>query len=325
MIRPRSTIVLAAFLATATLLASESGTARAASPAEALFQEGRRLLLAGQTDEACARFAESYAMVASSGTLLNLARCHQDQGKTATAWNEYKAAVRLARNQGREDRAAVADGNAHALEGTLARVTTTAVEKVSDLRVVTEAGPLGDGGLGVDVPIDPGTHKVTVTAPGYLPWATTLEVKGAEQLTLEIPRLEPQPPPSSLVRATAPTAIVDSRADLDRAAATKRSSLGLYLGVGGAVVLAGGAAFWSVAYAKLQSAKTACSVGCSQSDHDSRVSQIQTLKYVAIGSWIAGGALVVASGVDFVIHRKKAQLTVAIDPANPGLSLRGSF
>jgi hypothetical protein len=321
----RSRIALAAFLATATWLASESGTASAASPAEDLFQEGRRFLLDGQTDEACKRFAESYAMVASSGTLLNLALCHQNQGKTATAWNEYKAAARLARNQGREERAAVADGKAHELEPTLARVTTTAVERLPGLRVATEAGPLGEGGLGVDVPIDPGTHTVTVTAPGHLPWTTTLEVKESEQLTLEIRRLEPESPPPSLTRTPAPAGIVDSRADLDRVAATQRSSLGLYVGVGGAVVLAGGAAFWSVAYAKFQSAKDACTLGCSESDHDSRVSDIQTLKGVAIGAWIVGGALVVASGVDFLVHRKKAPLTVAIDPVNAGVVFRGSF
>jgi hypothetical protein len=325
MIRQRLAIVLGALLAMAIVIASESGAALAASPAEDLFQEGRRLLAAGQTGEACARFTESYAMVASSGTLLNLALCHQTQGKTATAWNEYKAAARLARNQGREDRATVADGKAHALEATVARVTTTAVEKVPDLRVATEAGPLGDGGLGVDVPIDPGTYHVTVTAPGYLAWKTTLEVKEAQQIALEIPRLEAEPLPPSLVRAPASAGVVDSRDGLDRAPDARRSSLGLYLGVGGGLLLAGGTVFWSVAYTKLQSAKDACGLGCSKSDHDSRVSDIQTFKGLAVGTWIAGGALVLASGVDFMIRRKKAPLTVAIDPVNAGLSFRGSF
>jgi hypothetical protein len=325
MIRRRLAIGLAAFLATAVLLVSMSGPAGAVSPAEDLFQEGRRLLAEGQTDEACARFADSYAMVASSGTLLNLALCHQKQGKTATAWNEYKAAARLARNQGREDRATVADGKARALEATLARVTTTAVEKVPDLRVAIETGAIGEGGLGVDVPIDPGTHKVIVTAPGYLPWTTTLEVKEAQQIALEIPRLEAEPLPASLLRSAAPASVVDSRDGLDGAAATRRSSLGLYLGVGGSILLAGGTVFWSVAYAKFQSAKDACTQACSKSDHDGRVSDIQTLMGIAVGTWIAGGTLVVASGIDFIIRRKKAPLTVAIDPVNAGLSFRGSF
>src|SRR5262249_18506399 len=83
-----------------------ASVAWAVSPAaEAMFQEGKRLLSEGQTAEACARFASSFAIEASSGTLLNLALCHETQGKTATAWAEYRAAARLARSQGRDDRA----------------------------------------------------------------------------------------------------------------------------------------------------------------------------------------------------------------------------
>ena len=92
-------------------------TAVAVSPAaEALFQEGRRLMAAGKTAEACARFAESYTQEASSGTLLNLALCHQKEGKTATAWTEYRNAARLARSQGREDRANAAEEKVAARE-----------------------------------------------------------------------------------------------------------------------------------------------------------------------------------------------------------------
>jgi hypothetical protein len=321
----RATRALGAFLVAAMLLASSSGPAGATSPAEALFQEGRRLLTEGQTDEACARFSESYAMVASSGTLLNLALCHQTQGKTATAWNEYRAAARLARNQGREDRATVADGKAAALEAALPRLTTTAVEATPGLRVSTEAGPLGEGGLGVEVPIDPGTHEVTASAPGYRPWATTLEVKEADQLALEIPRLEPEPLPAPRTRAATPPTFLDPSRGAEDPSARERSSLDLYLAGGGGVLLVAGTVVWSVAYAKLQSAKAACTRGCSQAEYDGNVSDIQTLKDVAIGSWITGGALVAASGAHYLLRRKRAPLTVAVDPVNVGLLLRGSF
>jgi hypothetical protein len=314
---------LGTWLATAIVLASASGPARATSPAEELFQQGRELMLAGQTDAACARFAESYAMVASSGALLNLALCHQTQGKTATAWNEYRAAARLARNQGREDRASVADGKAKALEATLARLTTTAVEAVAGLRVATEAGALGDGGLGVEVPIDPGTHKMTVTAPGYLPWTTTLEVKPGQQIAIEIPRLEAEPLPPALARA-APSA-GGGLGDNAEGAATRRSALGLYLGGGGGVLLVAGTVFWSVAYAKFQSAQDACAAGCSRADHDGRISDIQSLKGIAVGTWIAGGALLVASGAYVTLRRGRTAPSVALAPHHAGLSIHGSF
>ncbi len=325
MIRPQlagpiGSFVARVILAAAILLVTSSRPARADSPAEALFQEGRRLLLAGQTDEACSRFTESYAMVASSGTLLNLALCHQTQGKTATAWNEYRAAARLARNQGREDRASVADDKARALEAKLARVTTNAVEAAPGLRVATEAGALGEGALGADVPIDPGTHQVIVTAPGHLPWTTTLEVKEGDQLTVDIPRLEAQ----LLPQAPAPVGLTASGGD-DGPSAPRRSSLSLYLGGGGAVAVVAGTVIWSVAYAKLQSAKEVCTVGCTESDRDARISEIGTLKDIAVAAWIVGGGLAVASGVTYLLHRRTAAATVTIDPIHAGVLLRGSF
>jgi hypothetical protein len=299
----------------AVLVLTSATIARAESPAEEAFQEGRRLLAAGQIDQACASFAKSYDMVASSGTLLNLALCHEKQGKTATAWNEYRAAARLARNQGREDRASFADESANALEANLARISITAVEAVPGLHVATEAGPLGEGGLKVEVPIDPGSHKVTATAPGYLAWSATVQVKEGQQLTVQIPKLEPEPLLPAFAHVT------DARN-----ADAGRSSAALYVGAGGLVLLAGGAALWSIAYSKLQSAKDVCAQGCSQADRDNRVSDIQTLKNVAIGSWIAGGALVVGSGAYLVWHKRKARTTaVTIAPAYAGLSIQGSF
>jgi hypothetical protein len=75
------TLIAAVMVGLSTSRASAGPTA-----AEALFQEGRQLLEEGHVDEACLRLAESYAQEPASGTLLNLARCHQTQGKIATAW-----------------------------------------------------------------------------------------------------------------------------------------------------------------------------------------------------------------------------------------------
>jgi hypothetical protein len=175
-------------------VALTTSTAGAVSPAaEALFEEGRRLMAAGNTAEACARFAESYALEASSGKLLNLALCHETEGKTATAWAEYRATARLARNEGREDRATTADQKVAALEPKLARLTTLAAKPVPGLKIASEDGWLGEGGLGLAVPIDPGVHRVTATAPGYRAWTASVEVQPNEQRALEIPPLAEEP------------------------------------------------------------------------------------------------------------------------------------
>ena len=156
--------------------------------------------------------------------------------------------------------------------------------------------------------------SLMLTAPGYLPWTATFEVKDAQQVRLEIPKLAPEPFLPAFAQ------LVEARG-----APENRSSVGVYLGVGGAVLLAGGTAFWSVAYAKLQSANDACLNGCSKADRDSRVSDIQTLKGAAAGTWIAGGALVVASGAYLFLHKGKTTSTVAFDPSHAGILIGGSF
>ena len=307
-------------------------TARAVSPAaEALFQEGRRLMAAGKTAEACARFSESYTQEASSGTLLNLALCHQTEGKTATAWAEYRTAARLARSQGREDRASAAEERVAALEPKLARLTLIAAAPVSDLTVASEGGWLDKGGLGVAMPIDPGVHDVRASAPGYRPWTATLEIEESEQRTLEIPPLKeepkPLPAPAALLTADETVSLVGRDAGQPVAKSAWRPSFDLYAAAGGGVLLVGGTALYGIAYAKFDSAKESCNQnpGCSPSEKNDRVSTINTLQYLGIGSWIAGGALVVVSGLHHWFGKRSPSLTAAIDPWNQAFSIRAKF
>lgn len=182
-----------ALLLACLLLAMAPRHAHAVSPlAEALFEEGRRLLVAGRTDEACLKFAESLAQDVSSGTLLNLALCHETQGKLATAWAEYRAASRLARSQNRIDRAEAAEARALRLEPKLPRLTLAVQRSLPGQSVLIDEFALGEGALGVAVPIDPGAHRITASAPGHRTWTTTVLIESAEQRTLDLPTLEPE-------------------------------------------------------------------------------------------------------------------------------------
>ena len=57
--------------------------------AEALFKEGKKLLAEQKVPEACRKFESSYRIDPAPGTLINLALCHEQEGKLATAWGEF--------------------------------------------------------------------------------------------------------------------------------------------------------------------------------------------------------------------------------------------
>jgi hypothetical protein len=298
-----------AWTALAALIVLAPRRAGAVSPAaEALFQEGRRLMAAGKTEEACLRFAESNALDPSSGELLNLALCHETLGRTATAWAEYRAAARLARKEGRDDRAGAADAKVAALEPSLARLTIVATTRVPSLKVVAEQGALDEGGLGVSVPIDPGRHQVTASAPGYRPWTGSIDVKSSEQRTLTIPALE-----VSLVAAPGRPP-------------RRWSAFERYAAGGGAALVVAGAVFYGVAYEKLRSARAACDPfpGCTTAEADARQSTVNGWQELAIGAGVAGGALLLASGLHHWFGTTKPVVAI-VDPLNEGLWIRGWF
>jgi hypothetical protein len=311
-----------------------AGVAGAVTPeAEALFRDGRRLMAEGNVAQACAAFAQSYAADASSGTLLNLALCHEKQGKTATALAEYTATVRLAEAQGRQDRVLIARQKIAAMEPRLARLTVAVPRAVPGLAIQTEAGAIAGADWGRAVPVDPGPHHITASAPGFRSWTADIELREAEQRTIDIPALEPAvdvtaPRTSATATAAAATPPQPPPVALTATAtAAPRSSRDLYLmGAGGALVIAG-SVLYGVAYAKFEDAKQVCNegAGCSPSERNERVSSIETFRNWGIGCWIAGGVLTVASGMHRWYSRRPPPVTVAIDPWNETFSVRAVF
>ena len=132
------------------------------------------------SEEACIKFAESVSTHASVGPLLNLARCHEKAGRTATAFSEYSQAARLAQEAGQKDRATTASELAAALVPKLSRLAIMPTMPLEGMRILRDGAEFEDAGWGVAQPVDPGEHHIEVSAPGYQTWSTSVSV-GADR------------------------------------------------------------------------------------------------------------------------------------------------
>ncbi len=267
------------------------GNARADNKAlaETLFLEGQALLDGGSLEEACKRFRASHQAEPSVGAILNLARCHQRQGKLASAWSEYKEAANLASvmNQPRRKKGALE--YASQLAPRLSKLTVTVAAPVKGLVVTLDDTVLLPGSFGVAVPVDPGTHEVTAKAPGYTLWRQEISVAGENDVrSVTVPAL--------LVDETAPNEIPPKS---PRATELHpRAVAGLAIAAVGGASLAVGIVLGVIAVKKDDS--LACDGGvCSSADY----ATVQAIKPIANGATatiVIGAAAILGGGILFL-------------------------
>jgi len=283
-----------------------ASTARAQSAtevslAETLYRQARELSASGNYADACPKFAESYRLDAATGTLLNLASCHESQGRFATAWLEFSDALVQSQRERRQSRIKFAEERVAALEPKLSRLTLVLAPQVdeSELTLALDGVGIGRAALGVPTPVDPGPHQVEAKAPGKKTWAASVEMGAvADAQTVTIPALEPEPVPvvvplvaSAQVPATrAPEPAPAPAADVPRDRPVPTS---VYIAGGATLALGVAASVTSAMYLDRRSTyqsggRNNPDQAAAQSDHDS----LQTLGVVNLALWIgtAGGA-----------------------------------
>ncbi len=157
--------------------------------AQNLINQAKKLMGAGQYAQACPKFAESQSLAPSSNTLLQLALCHEKEGKTASAHNEFTTVVMQASSPS-DATAKTARQHADALLSKLSRLVIK-VPSGSDSRgvqVTLDGLPVSPSAWGISNPIDPGSHQVAATAKGNPPWSTTVNITTpGEEKTVEVP------------------------------------------------------------------------------------------------------------------------------------------
>jgi hypothetical protein len=300
--------------------------------AEALFREARELMAAGKIAEACQKFAESQRLDPSPGTLLNLARCHAQQGKNATAWAEYLSAKRAAQAANRSDLADEAQRQADALASSLSYLTISAKERVPGLVVSRNGETLETSALGSKLPVDPGRYTIKASAPGYADYSGEVTVDpGAAIESFVIPPL--QPAPAAPAEASASGAPAPS-GSTPPPAETKKSSpiLGYVLGGVGIAATGVGIAFGVLASSKYEKAEDACPTfkNCSPAAMDERESANTFANVANVGVGVGIAAIAVGAVLIFTHDSgeeapKHARFTPVVAPSFAGGAFQGSF
>jgi hypothetical protein len=161
-----------------------------------LFDEGRAALAAGHLDEACHELEESKRLDPLPGTVLNLAVCHEHQGRVATASAEFREARALAERDHRDDRVALADQHLEALARAVSDVVIVVPSPAdrADLAVSADGTSVGRAAWGTRIPVDPGPHTIEATAPNKKTWTLVVQVApNGDVETATVPQLEDAP------------------------------------------------------------------------------------------------------------------------------------
>lgn len=157
--------LLAAPVLLATALLHTPALAQGAA-AEALYEQGKAAMAAGDYETACARFRASDQLDPGGGVRASLGACEEKRGKVASAWEAFKAALKKLPPD--DARVAKIQARIDALEPRLPHLKITLGPNAPKETTVTE----GDTTVGsaatfaIALPYDPGPHKLRVSAPG---------------------------------------------------------------------------------------------------------------------------------------------------------------
>jgi hypothetical protein len=323
-------------------VAQPSASDRAA--AETLFNQGVELLEKNQAAEACPKLQESQRLDPGVGTLLYLADCYKQIGKTASAWGTFREAAYAASAAGQKDREELATKEAAALEAVLSKLVISVEQpETPGIKVLRDGQEVGRALWDSPVPVDPGKSVVSAEAPGMTPWKQELDIPaGAGSTSVRVPALAPAPvaiaapPPVLAPQRTAKPLPAPPPDRQPGGGGGVQRGLG-WLGFGlGAVGIVGSGVLGLVAKANYESS----SDGCRKEDDDTLCSaaaiddgeSAQSMATAATVTLGVGAALFVG-GIVMVVTAPstrsgaapKVTLTAQGGPGRGRLSLEGTW
>jgi len=339
--RGSSALTLLAAIAACSWPAPAQAQTGNAALAESLFREGKRLSGERKFAEACPKFAESYKLDPGLGTLLNLAICHESEGKPATAWAEFSEASSRAKREGDSERAQLAEEHVRALEPKLAHVSIAlaAGAAIPGLVIKFDGRELASAALGLPIAVDPGKHVLEASAPGKETSTQAFETPSTPTtLAVTVPVLKDSagaPPVTGAVAAVPPPPAANAPASTvappPQPAGNSGSNTGAIISGITTAVFVGGAVATGVLYSSKRSDFNDANASHDPTRTDKR-DEAQT--WGTLNAVFVGGAIVSAGIFGyFLVSGSKSppasaarlRFTPVVSPQVAGLLLGGNL
>lgn len=326
--------------------------------AQALFNDAQALMDKKQFDQACPKLEEVVRLQAGKiGAVLTLARCYEGAGKTASAWSRYTNAAELARTS-KDQRGEEAQKKAAELEKKLPKISITVPAELKGLPGLTvkrDGAEVTSVQWSLALPVDPGVHLVTVSAPGYTSWTGNVQATEGKTLAVELPALvregaspkpatPAEPAPKGAVTSPAPGAGSSSpgptpgkpappppggsRTNDSGAPGSARGTVGLVIAGVGVLGLAAGGVAGGLAVGQHDELAKVCPEGACPVDKQSAVDTYAMTGLISTVSLAAGAALAAGGLVLWLTAPKApAKAGVMVGPyAGPGtVGVTGRF
>jgi hypothetical protein len=275
--------------------------------AQQLFDDGRALLEARRYAEACPKFAESQRLDPGGGTLVNLALCHELEGKTATAWSEFRDALGQAVKDDRKDREELARSHIADLAPKLMRIVVEVPERLAarDPEINLDRSRLPDAAWNTPIPVDPGEHRVSVSfAGGGPPWSVAVSVaEPGQTYAVKLPSFD-----SPLVCPQGQMRVHEACVNIPWDATRSRRTIAFWLTLSGAgALLVTSAVTGVVALSANAYVNDNCSTDrdfCRVSDAGDAATRAKTFAWISTATLGAG---LVTGVVAFVLPRERPE------------------
>ncbi len=299
------------------------GWAQQRAAAEMMFEEGRKAMDAGDFDTACAKFEESNRLDVASGTTLNLANCEERRGHVASAWERYRAAVKLLAEGDR--RREFAQKKVRQLESQVPHLT---IELSSDAPPGTQVSRNGKrltASFGVPLPLDPGEYTITAMAPGRLSADYEVTLEAGEKKSIAV---EPGDVVEEEEKGSETTIVIQE----DKGATSR--TLGYVFGGIGVAALAGTGLFGYLAYQNKQTLESDCDLAAGgevilcRTEAGPRARRDGQRNALLADVLAAAGGVSLGVGLYFYLTAEDepaAKLEAGVFRGAPGLQVSGAF